>query len=60
MSDPLDRPAVRHGIGLGSGLVLAAIALLFLDGTVRQVALLIAAIDVLLTPRLLAYARKRQ
>ena len=49
-------PAVRWGLGLSVGLIIAAIDLLFLEGTVQLIALGIAVFDVAVTPQFLKYA----
>ncbi|MFC4552834.1 MULTISPECIES: hypothetical protein [Halorussus] len=41
----LRNPALRWGIGLSSGTVLAAVALLFLEGTLQLLVLGIAVLD---------------
>ncbi|WP_254761595.1 hypothetical protein [Natrinema marinum] len=52
----LDNPAVRWGYGLTSGIAVAAVALLFLDGTAQLIALGIALLDVVVTPQILRLA----
>ena len=46
-------PIIRHGMGLTSALVLAAVAFVFLDGTMRWLVLGIAVLDLLVVPRVL-------
>ena len=41
----LRNPALRWGIGLSSGTVLAAVALLFLEGTLQLIVLGMAVLD---------------
>lgn len=54
----LQNPIVRWGIGLWGGLTIAAVALLFLDGTVQLIALGIAVVDIAVTPLILKVAAK--
>ncbi len=56
MSNLFDSAIFRYGVGLSGGLVIAVIALLFLEGTVQLLALGIAVLDVFLTPYLLKQA----
>jgi hypothetical protein len=49
----LTDPALRWGIGALSGGLVAAVALLFLSGTVQLVALGMAVVDAVLVPVLL-------
>jgi len=56
MSSPLDSAAVRYGIALFNAILVAAIAFLFLSGTVRLVALGIAVLEVLVTPQIMKRA----
>ncbi|WP_327051327.1 hypothetical protein [Halomicrococcus gelatinilyticus] len=46
-------PIVRHGMGLTSALVLAAVAFVFLDGTVKWLVLGMAVVEAVLVPQLL-------
>ena len=52
----LRNPAVRWGIGLSGGLTIAAIALLFFEGTAQLLLLGIAVADSAFTPLFLKYA----
>ncbi|WP_222917740.1 hypothetical protein [Natrinema sp. SYSU A 869] len=54
----LEDPTTRWGIGLASGALIAAIALLTLDGTMRLLVLGIAVFDAISTPQFLKYAMK--
>ncbi|WP_336329115.1 hypothetical protein [Haloarcula sp. CGMCC 1.2071] len=56
MPSPFENPVVRYGIPLGSATVVAAVAFLFLEGTIRYVALGIAALEVVVTPQILKQA----
>ena len=49
-------PAIRYGISFVSATVIALIAFAFLKGTVRWVALGIAALEVIVTPQILKQA----
>ncbi|ELY81287.1 hypothetical protein [Natrinema gari] len=49
-------PTVRWGIGLTSGTLVAAIALLFLEGTMQLLVLGIAVFDAISTPQFLKQA----
>ncbi|WP_165384000.1 hypothetical protein [Natrinema altunense] len=52
----LQDPTVRWGIGLTSGVLVAAIALLFLEGTMQLLVLGIAVFDAISTPQFLKQA----
>ena len=56
----LHNPAVRWGIGLSGGLVVAAVSYLFLTGTTQLVAYGIALLDILVTPQILRKAAEQQ
>ncbi|EMA17119.1 hypothetical protein [Haloarcula amylolytica] len=56
MPSPFENPVVRYGIPLVSAAVVAAVAFLFLEGTIRYVALGIAALEVVVTPQILKQA----
>ncbi|WP_336337078.1 hypothetical protein [Haloarcula brevis] len=56
MPSPFENPIVRYGIPLVSATVIAAIAFLLLDGTIRYVALGIAMLEVVVTPQILKQA----
>ncbi|WP_336358295.1 hypothetical protein [Haloarcula sp. CGMCC 1.6347] len=56
MPSPFENPVVRYGIPLVSATVVAAVAFLFLEGTIRYVALGIAALEVVVTPQILKQA----
>jgi hypothetical protein len=53
---PFANPIVRHAVGATGAIAVAAVAYLFLDGTAQLVAYAIAAIDLLVTPRILKRA----
>jgi len=56
----LHNPAVRWGIGLSGGAIVAAVAFLFLSGTAQLAAYGIALLDVLVTPQILKTAAENQ
>lgn len=57
MSDsPFENTLLRYGIGLSGAVVIAFVALFFLEGTVRWIALGIAALDAVVTPTILKRA----
>jgi hypothetical protein len=56
MPSPFENPVVRYGIPLVSATVVAAVAFLFLEGTIRYVALGIAALEVVVAPQILKQA----
>lgn len=56
MPSTFDSPAVRYGMSIANGAVIAGIAFAFLDGAVRWLALGIAALEVAITPRILKHA----
>ena len=53
---PLANPIVRHAVGATGAIAVAAVAYLFLDGTVQLAAYAVAAIDLLVTPQILKRA----
>jgi hypothetical protein len=53
MASPFENPAVRYGIAFVQAAVIAVVAFVFLDGTMRWLALGIAVLDILVTPRIL-------
>ena len=56
MPSPFENTALRYGIPLVSATVVAAVAFLFLEGTIRYVALGIAALEVVVAPQILKQA----
>jgi len=56
MPSIFDSPLVRYGISLVNAAIVAVIALTLLEGTVRWVALGIAALEVVVTPQILKHA----
>ncbi|WP_251342358.1 hypothetical protein [Haloplanus halophilus] len=54
--NPLANPVLRYAVGASGAIAVAAIAYLFLDGTVQLVAYAIAVLDVLVTPQILKRA----
>ena len=56
----LHNPAVRWGIGLSGGLVVAAVSFFFLTGTTQLVAYGIALLDILVTPQILSLAAEQE
>ncbi|ESP87934.1 hypothetical protein [Candidatus Halobonum tyrrellensis] len=57
MSDsPFANPLLRYGIGLSGAVVIAFVALFFLEGATRWIALGIAALDAVVTPMVLKRA----
>ncbi|GGK73907.1 MULTISPECIES: hypothetical protein [Haloarcula] len=56
MPSPFENPIVRYGIPLVSASVVAAVAFLLLEGTIRYVALGIAALEVVVAPQILKQA----
>lgn len=56
----LHEPAVRWGIGLTGAIGIAVIAVLFLEGTTRLLALMIAVIDGVVTPLILKQAAEQE
>lgn len=59
MSNPLESPLVRYGIGLSGALVIAVVAVLFLEGVTRYMALGIAVLDAVVTPKILERAAEQ-
>lgn len=56
----LRNPAVRWGVGLSGGLMIATGAFLFFEGVAQLVLLAFAAVDVVVTPLILKYAVENQ
>jgi hypothetical protein len=56
MSSIFDNPAIRYGISLINATIIAIIAFTFLEGTIRWVALGIAALELIVTPQILKHA----
>ena len=56
----LHNPAVRWGMGISGGLIVAAVGFLFLEGIPRLVAYGIALLDILVTPQILKKAAEQQ
>ncbi len=54
--NPFEIPAVRWGLAFMSAGIIAAIAFLFLEGTIRAVALAVAVVDLVTTPKILEMA----
>ncbi|CCQ36839.1 uncharacterized protein Nmlp_2685 [Natronomonas moolapensis 8.8.11] len=53
MPSIFDNPTVRYGVTFFNAAVVAVIAFALLDGTIRWVALGIAALEVIVTPQIL-------
>lgn len=53
---PFENPLVRYMIGFSGSLLIIAIAVLFLEGTIFYLALGIAVLDAVATPKILEYA----
>jgi len=51
-------PAVRWGIGLWGGIVIAAVALLVFEGTAQLLLLGLAVVDTAFTPLILKYVAR--
>jgi len=56
----LRNPAVRWGIGLSNGLMIAAVGFLFFEGTVQLLLLGIGVFEVAFLPLFLKYAAENQ
>ena len=56
MSGPLDNAVFPYAIGIGGAAVMAAVALLYLDGTIMYAVLGVAVVDALVTPQILKRA----
>jgi hypothetical protein len=54
--NPLERPLVRHGIGVSGALIVAFVAFAFLEGTIQLLAYGIALLDAIVTPQILRMA----
>ncbi|MEZ3145649.1 hypothetical protein [Halobaculum sp. MBLA0143] len=56
MSSLFQNPAVRYGVPITNALVVAAVAVVFLDGLARNVAFAIAVVEAVVVPQVLARA----
>jgi len=56
MPSILENPLVRYGLPAVNAIIIAAIAFVFLDGTMRWAALGIAALEVTVVPQILKRA----
>lgn len=59
MSASFSNPAIRYGITFINAAIISVIAFTILDGTIRWVALGIAALEVVITPQILDRAGAR-
>ena len=53
MAGPFDNPVTRYAVAFTGAAVIAAVALLYLDGITRYVVLAVAALDAAVTPQIL-------
>jgi hypothetical protein len=53
MVSSFESPIIRYGLGLSSAAVLAVVALVFLDGTMRWIVLGFAAFEAVIFPQFL-------
>ncbi|MFD1686944.1 hypothetical protein [Halobellus litoreus] len=53
MSSPFERPEIRNGMGIGSALIIAFVAFTFFEGTTRWLLLGVAAVELVVVPRVL-------
>lgn len=53
MDSPLENPFIRYGIGLSSAALLALIAFVYLEGTVRWLVAGFAVVEIVFVPQLL-------
>jgi hypothetical protein len=56
VSGPLDSTVFPYAVGIGGAAVMAAVALLYLDGTVMYAVLAVALVDAVVTPQILKRA----
>ncbi|WP_199723043.1 hypothetical protein [Halobellus sp. Atlit-38R] len=56
MPSIFDSPVVRYGLSLVNAAIIAIIAFVLLEGTIRWVALGIAALEIVVTPQILKHA----
>lgn len=49
-------PKIRFGIGISGALIMAAVAIVYLEGITRQVVLIVAILDAVITPKILKMA----
>ncbi|WP_323676289.1 hypothetical protein [Halorubellus sp. PRR65] len=59
MSNPLENPMLRHGIGIGGAVVLVVVGTLFLDPPVRYLVYAMAVLDAVVTPKVLEMAAEQ-
>ena len=60
MSSPLENPVVHYGMGFSSAAVLAFVAFVFLEGTMRWIVLGIALFEAAVVPQILKRAAEQQ
>lgn len=51
---------VRFGLGISGAIILAFVALVYLDGLARQAVLIVAILDAVITPKILKMAAEQQ
>jgi|GEM_PF-2122293 len=56
MSGPLDNAVFPYAVGIGGAAVMAAVALLYFDGTIMYAILAVAVVDAVVTPQILKRA----
>ncbi|WP_199723161.1 hypothetical protein [Halobellus sp. Atlit-38R] len=56
MPSIFDSPVARYGLSLVNAAIIAIIAFVLLEGTIRWVALGIAALEIVVTPQILKHA----
>jgi hypothetical protein len=59
MSSPLEKPLVRYGMAASSAAVLAVVAFVFVEGTVRWLVAGMAVLELLVVPQVLKMAAEQ-
>lgn len=53
MGSPYENPVVCYGIGLSSAMILAIVAFVLLEGTIRWIVMGLAVVEAVILPQLL-------
>ena len=58
--NPLADRKIRFGLGISGAIIMAFVAFVYLDGLARQLALIVAILDAVITPKILKRAAEQQ
>ncbi len=53
MGSPYENPVVYYGVGLSSAMILAIVAFVLLEGTIRWIVMGLAVVEAVILPQLL-------